>query len=218
MHPYQPIVTKDIDGNFYVAMKTSDTPERVPTLVDVKDEVVKAWKLQQAAEVAEKRAAELAKKAQDAKQPLPEFFADDPSIKVVRTDSFSELTGGDVGFANGQMQQSPYRLSQPAELTAPGPDMMKRVLQLKDGEVTSALNNDHSIAYVVRVVEHQPPLNELRTAYLAEANSWTGLNLMTRAHVQEVLSTVQHDILASENLKWERDPDKVEQAESQDAG
>ncbi len=185
---YQPVSTVDIDGNHYVSMKTSDTPGRVPTLAEVRDEVVKAWKYQQAADLARKYAEEVAKKAQEAKTPLPAFFADDPSIKVVRTDPFSELTGGEVGFANGQFQPTPFRLSQPADIAAPGPDFLKRVFELKDGEVAAALNHDHSIAYVVRLVEHQPPLDELRTAYLAEANTWPGISNMTRVHMQEVLS------------------------------
>jgi hypothetical protein len=216
---YQPVSTVDIDGNHFVAMKTSDTPGRVPTLAEVRDEVVKARKYQQASDLALKHAEEVAKKAQEAKSPLPAFFADDASIKVVRTDPFAELTGGDVGFANGQFQQTPFRLSQPADIAAPGPDFMKRVFELKDGEVAAMLNHDHSIAYVVRLVEHQPPINELRTAYLAEANTWPGMSNMTRGHMQEVLGALYSDITAGANLKWERETDKVEQLEgSPDAG
>ena len=210
---WQPVATKDMFGNHYIVMKKSDTPSRVPTLAEVKDEVVKAWKLQQAAELAEKRAKEFAAKAQQNKTQLTAVFADDPAIKVVRTDPFSELTGGDVGFANGQLQQQPYRLSQPDGLVAPGPAFMKRVAELKDGEVGAVLNNDHTIAYVVRVVEHQPPLTELRTAYLAEANNWPGLNMMSRGHMQEIFASVANDIVAGSHLKWERKNDVTEQGE-----
>ena len=108
------------------------------------------------------------------------FFADDPSIKVTRTDPFSELTGGDVGVVNGQIEQSPFRLSQPEGLHAPGPEFMEKVFQLKDGETAGLLSHDHTIAYVVRVVEHQPSINELRTAYLGEADTWSGLGNMIR--------------------------------------
>ena len=52
---------------------------------------MRAWKLQKAAELAEKHAEELAKKAQDASSPLTDFFADDQSVEVVRTDPFSRL-------------------------------------------------------------------------------------------------------------------------------
>lgn len=213
---WQPVATKDVYGNHYVAMKKSDTPGYVPKLADVKDEVVKAWKLQQAAELAEKHAKEFATKAQESKSPLTTFFADDPAIKVVRTDPFSELTGGDVGFANGQLQQEPYRLSQPDGLVAAGPDLIKRAVGQKDGEVSAVLNNDHTIAYVVRTVEHQPALNELRSAYLAEANTWPGLNVMSRGHMQEIFASVANDIIAGSNLKWERKNDVTDQAEQKE--
>ncbi len=208
---YQPVTTVDLDGNRYVVMKMSDTPARVPKLADVRDEVVRHWKKQKAAELAQKHAEELAKKAQDAKLPLTTFFADNKAVKVVRTDPFSELTGGDVGLVNGQFQPQPYRLSQPEGIVAPGPDFMARVFELKDGEVGVALNHDHSIAYVIRVVEHQPALPELRSEYLSEANTWSGLNTMTQGHVQEVVSDLRRDIIAGANLKWDRDPDKTKE-------
>ena len=213
---YQPVSTKDIFNNHFIASKKSDTPRHVPTLAEVREEVVKAWKLQKAAELAEKRATELAKKAEEAKTPLPEFFADQPAIKVVRTDPFSELTGGDVGI--NQYQPTPFRLSQPDQLVAPGPEFMKRVFELKDGQVAAMLNHDRTIAYVVRLVEYQPTLNELRTAYLSEANFWPGINYMTQSHVQEVMQGLESDIVAGANVKWERDADKIEQGDSPDEG
>lgn len=215
---YQPIEAKDVSGNRYIVMMKSDTPGRVPELAEVRAEVVKAWKMQKAAELAEKRATELAKKAEESKQPLTEFFADTPDTKVVRTDSFSELTGGDVGIVNGQFQPKPFRLSQPEGLVAPGPDFMKKVFELKDGQDAGMLNHDHTIAYVVRVVEHQPPLTELHTAYLQDAASWPGAYIMSRAHAQEVGSSLVKDLKDSANLKWERDPDKTERPESENAG
>ncbi len=214
---YQPFTTTDIDGNRFIVLKTSDTPGRIPALADVRDEVVKAWKANQAADLAEKHAQELAKKAQEAKTPLPAFFADDKNIKVVRTDPFSELTGGDVGYANGQLQRQPYRLSQPDGITAPGPDFMKEVFQLKDGQVGVALNHDHTIAYVIRLVEHQPPLNDLRSEYLAEANTWPGLGTMIQGHAQEVASSLVADITKNSNLKWQRDKDMEKQGQDQSA-
>jgi hypothetical protein len=216
---YQPTSTVERpDGNHFVAMKISDTPARTPTLAEVRDEVIKAWKFQKAAEIAQKNAADIAKKAQESKSPLTTFFADDPSIKVIRTDPFSELTGGDIGVVNGQLEQSPFRLSQPEGLHAPDPDFMRRVFQLKDGEVVALPSHDHTMVYVVRVVEHQPSINELRTAYLGEANTWSGLNNMTRDRMREVWSKLQDDVTAGAHLDWKRPADKIEQGESSDEG
>jgi len=169
---------------------------------------VKAWKKEQAAELANKHADEFAKKAEDAKTPLANFFADNKSVKVVRTDPFSELTGGEASFVGGQIQQQPYRLSQPNEIVAAGPDFLRGVFNLKDGQVGVLMNNDHSIAYVVRVVEHQPNLAELRNAFMAEANSWEGQNVMNQMHRQEVASNLEQDIEVSTHLTWDRAADQ----------
>src|SRR5262249_45352666 len=139
------------------------------------------------------RAEELAKKATDSKEPLAKVFADDKNLKVIHTDPFSFLTGGDVSFVTGQQQ--PLRLSQPTDIVAPGPEFMKRVFELKDGEVAVAFNHDHSIAYVVRLVEHQPGANELRTAYLTEADRWPGFASFDQMHMQEAGGSVIRDII-----------------------
>ncbi len=211
---YQPISSVDVDGNRFVVMKTADTPGRVPKLADVKDDVVRAWKLQQAAGLASKRAEKLAKEAEQAGTPLTEFFADEKGINVVRTDPFSQFTGGDVSLFS--RQQQPLRLSQPDGIVAAGPDFMRRVSELKVGAVAAIMNHDRSIAYVVREVEHQDSPDELRSAYLTEANSWPGLRLMTGGHAQIAARLLVEDITTAAGLKWERPADQIEQDDEED--
>jgi hypothetical protein len=211
---FQPVSTVDVDGNRYIAMKISDTPGKTPTLADVRDDVVKAWTRMKAAELAEKHAQEIAKKVQESKSSLANYFADDQSVKVATTDPFAELTGGDVGFIGGRIQRQPFRLSQPEGIIAPGPDFMKKAFDLKDGEVAAVMNNDRSIAYVIRVVEHEPPVSELQTAYLGEANTWPGQFALTNSHAQEAGRSFVNDIIGKSGLKWEGNhPDRIEQEE-----
>jgi hypothetical protein len=212
---YQPVSTEDIDGNRFLVMKMSDTPGRIPELAEVRDEVVRAWKLQKAAELAKKRAEELAKKAQEAKGPLSQALADNQSLEVIRTDPFSRYTGGDVVLMGGQPQLQPFRLSEPTGIIAAGPEFMDVVFNLKEGEVGSVLNHDHSIAYVVRVVEHQQTPDALHDAYLAEANIWPGLGIMVNEHQQLGTQLLASDIFANRAVKWEREPDQQEQADEQ---
>jgi len=208
---FQPQLTADVDGNRYVVLKMADTPGRVPTLAEVKGEVVRAWKKQRAAELALKRAEELAQEADKASVPLGEFFANDPSVQVDRTDPFSQFTGGDVSLVTQRVQ--PFRLSQPEGIIAPGPDFLRRVFELKPGQVGAVQNHDRSIAYVVRLVEHLDSPEELRAAYLSEANSWPGIRLMTTSHAQLAARLLVEDLVAGTGLKWERPPDQVETEE-----
>ncbi|MEX0802558.1 MAG: hypothetical protein WD738_21165 [Pirellulales bacterium] len=212
---YQPIITVDVDGNRFLAMKTSDTPGRVPDLAEVKEEVVRAWKREQAAELARKYAEEQAKKAQESSSTLADFFAGQESVEILRTDPFSHYTGGDVAFVNGQYQQEPFRLSEPDGVVAPGPDFLQRVSELKDGEIGAVLNHDHSVAYVVRIVEHQDSPDELRSAYLSEANSWPGLRIMTGTHARVAAAHLVNDIVTSAGLTWERPFDQPAQDEEE---
>jgi hypothetical protein len=211
---YQPVQTHDVNGNRYLMMKTSDTPGRVPKLAEVSDEVERAWKRQQAATKALKKAEEHAKNAQGDRQTLADYFAEkEPSVQVVRTDPFSKLTGGEVAVVQGDYRQQPFRLSQPDEIVAPGPEFLQRVFDLQEGEVGAVLNHDKSIAYVIRVIEHQDSLDELRTAYLAEANTWEGLGLKRYEHSQQAASNLVADVAT--NVTWERTPDQFADEETE---
>jgi hypothetical protein len=170
--------------------------------------VVQAWTRQKAADLALKNAETLAKKAQEAKRPLSEAFAENPSVQLTRTDPFSRLTAGDVTIVGGRPQQQPFRLSQPDGIVAAGPEFMDKVFELKDGEVGAVLNHDHSIAYVVRVAEHQLPPDELRSAYLSEANIWPGIGYMMNDHAQQAMQRLANDIRDSSGLIWVREPDQ----------
>jgi hypothetical protein len=211
--PYQPVATEDVNANRYLAMKISDTPGHVPELDKVRADVVRAWKLEKAAELALKEAADQAKKAQDARAPLAEFFTGGLVGQVVRTDPFALYTGGDVALASRQLE--PFRLSEPAGVVAAGPEFMEKVFQLKDGEVTAVMNHDHSIAYVVRLVEHELSPEELRTAYLAEAATWPGMQIMTSDRYQRSLQMLGAEILERTGLKWKRSPDPLVQDEEE---
>jgi hypothetical protein len=214
---YQPVTTVEpISKDFFVIQKLSDMPARVPAFAEVKADVVKAWKKQKAAEAAEKRAKELAAKAQEAKKPLTEVFADEKNLRVVRTDAFSELTSGDVAVSGGQTPR--LRLSQPDGIVAPGPLFMQRVFTLKDGQVDALLNHDHSIAYVVRIVEHQPAAADLRSMFVAEANSWSRPSSLNQSHMQELVDQMREDVLGRSNLTWDREPDKLTKDQQRDEG
>lgn len=204
---YQPVLTRDLFANRYVVMKTEDIPGKIPTLDEIRGEVVRAWKLSKAAELAKKDAEAKAKLAQDKGGTLSEFFADDAKIAVVKTDPFSWYTGGAISRISGQ--QEPFRLSEPEGVVAAGPEFMQAVFDLADGQVGAALNNDHTIAYVVRVADRQSTPEELHQAYLAEANVWDGLNIMTRSHAQNSTLALLSGMLSEAQVDWKRTPDQV---------
>jgi hypothetical protein len=207
LEPYQPVALFDLDGNRYLALKSSDTPGKVPTLDEVRDEVVRAWKMQQAAELALKHAEEVAQKAQASGSWLGDYFANDKNIQVVRSDPFSWLTSGNVSPRTGMAES--FRLSQPEGIVAPGPDFMREVFDLKGTNVGAALNHDRTIAYVLRVVEHQDTEQQLRQAFLSEANYWYGLQVMTQSHMQQAGRVLVNDFMDNVyEVDWKRKADE----------
>lgn len=207
---YQPIATFDLDNNRYLAMKTNDTPERVPELDEIRDEVVRAWKMQQAANLALKEAEAQAKEAQASGASLKEVFEGEESVTVTTTDPFSWLTIGSISRQTQQVQS--FRLSEPDGLVAADNSVLRTIFELGEGEVGAVLNHDRSIAYVVRVVEHETTVPELRQQFLSEADNWYGLPAMARDHARFAVGVLLSDMLASADIDWVRPPDAIRAA------
>lgn len=208
---FQPNLSFDPDydrylSNSYITVKTSDTPARVPELSEVRSEVVKAWKLQKAAELALKHAEELAAKAKTSGQPLAEVLADEKNVTVTKTDPFAWLTAGSVS-PDTQML-NPFRLSQPEGVVAAGPARLRKVFTLGDGDVGAELNNDHTVAYVLRISEHQDSPAELKQAFLAEADRWYGLPAWVRDHHGRLMQDLESSLLESADVQWKRPADE----------
>lgn len=203
---YKPIVTVDLDNNRFIVMKTSDTPGRVPPLAEIRDAVVRAWKLEKAATAAKKHADEAAKKAQEAGIPLAEYFANEANVKVLRTEPFAWLTSGDVPLSGGQL-----RWSQPEGIEAAGREFMSAVFELNEGQVGSALNHDWSIAYVFRIAEHQIPEDKLREIFLTEASTWLGFPQMQAMHRQEAQLVLTQSVLEAAGYEALRPLDPIEE-------
>ena len=128
-------------------------------------------------------------------------------LSVVKTDPFAYLTIGSVSRDTQQVQS--FRLSEPEGIVAAGPEFMEKVFNLKEGEVGAAPNHDHSIAYVVRIAEHQNTPAELPQAFLSEADTWYGVPAMARGRAQSAVRVVLADMLESAGVKWERDADQI---------
>ena len=201
LEEYEPMATDDVDGNHYLTLKVSDTPGKIPELEEVREQVVREWKLQKAAELALARAEEHATEAEQAGATLEEFFADDSEVQVNTTDPFSWLTIGNISQTTGEVF---FRLSEPEGMVAAGPAVMREIFQLEPGQVGAVLNHDRSIAYVLRTFEHLDSGDQLRRDFLNEANRWYGLRSMSRFHNEQAARALVSDMLATSNVDWLR--------------
>lgn len=208
---YQPLLTRDAEGNNYLTLVTERYPGKTPELEEVRDQVVAAWKREKAAELALKKAEELAKEASEKGGSLTDFFAGMENSPVAagdikETDAFSFLTIGRVAPSSRQV---PLMLSQPEPLIAPGPALMEGVFDLKPGEVGAELNHDRSIAYVLRIAERIGSENELRREFLRDGDRWLGSEALIRSRAQSKVMALVGNLLEESGLEWERTPDQL---------
>ncbi len=175
---YEPYLAQDLDGNWYLVTKTQDVPEKVPAFEDIRSEVAAAWKKQEAAKLALKKAEEIAKECEEAGDSLANY-AVGKSHEVITTDLFSWLTFG----STAEIERGP-RLGEAPPLEAVGPEFMKKAFDLEEKEVAAVLNYDQTNAYVIQLDRRERPEDELRQLFLSEANTWYGGQVMTMARWQ----------------------------------
>lgn len=210
---YRPVVTYEVTFtrervpqpiNGFIVIKQMDEPRETPELGEIREEVVKAWKQQQAAELALARAKEVAEQARSKGVSLRDLMASETGVEVVETDPFSYRTTG--LFAAGRRPT----LSQPQSIVAPGPDFMKTVFGLAPGDLGAVLNHNHSIAYTVRVVQHMDSRAELRSNFLMVGETEHriyGLGGRYRGEVNAAINKLLFgDAEGDGMLDWKRDP------------
>jgi len=156
----------------FIYWREQVVPEQVPPLNDVREEVVRAWKLQQALPLARAQAERMAKQAAEAARPLAEVFADN-AAKVITTNPFTWMT---LGALPGSMRREPPRLSvvtgkttggEGVTIAGAGQDFMQAVFDLDVGQVGVAVNQPQKFVYVVRVLTVEPSDEQRREAFFA---------------------------------------------------
>jgi hypothetical protein len=203
--PYKPetISGSTTDGNQnteFLYWKTKEEPPFVPSLEEIRQEVVDAWKLREALVLAEAEAKTLAEKARASGKSLKETFPE-PERKVAETNQFSWMNRG---FLPANMGGMPT-LSSVENVEHAGNDFMESVFGLKPGEVSTAVNQPHTVVYVVRVKSEFPSEDALREQFLQTGNSG---ELQQIAMVDKMdlrrdwIEAIRRDL----NVQWARDP------------
>ncbi|MEM9352365.1 MAG: hypothetical protein AAGA92_05080 [Planctomycetota bacterium] len=189
---YEPILGRSqFDGIWYITLKTTQTPDTVPPLEEIRDEVVEEWKAKRAGELALERAKKLASDAEQSSQTL-EQIAEANGLEVVTTDLFSRLT---LGTAQSELQRG-ARLGEAPPLQDVGQQFLDDVFGLVGDSVGGTHNHDQSAAYVVRVAQRESTEAGLRSRFLREANTWSGAMPMMRARLGATQRNVVQKLLA----------------------
>jgi hypothetical protein len=193
MQPYEPMLARDLNGDWFIITKIEDQPEKVPTFAECRDQVIAAWKRAEAGKLAENEAAKLAAEAEKSTTPFDELFASKGYEVVKQTEMFSfrSYSGASPGQGN------PPALGTVPELENVGADFMEAAFALDGPKTAAVMNTDRSAAYVIRLHSRQYPPDELKQLFLEETNQWPGQLDMMREHIQEFSSAASRDTLVN---------------------
>lgn len=184
----------------FLYWKTKEQDPYVPALKDIHEEVVDAWKQREALNVAQTEAKNLAEKARQSNASLKETLAKIDEFNVTETNEFSWMTMGFVPAGMGMPA-----LSSVDGVDNAGQEFMKAVFALKPNGVGIAVNQPHSVVYVVRIISESPSEDALRETFLQ-----TGASMELR-HVammdREELRRIWFNAIEQEMVvKWVRAP------------
>lgn len=208
---YEPTTTVGLSGDGYLTLIVERYPAGTPELEDVRDQVIRAWKREKAADLALEAAKKLAEQATESGKTLSQFLADAEDTRgltsddVVETAAFTLLQFGPMSPAGEQVR---LELSQPAPLKAAGPELLQSVFELDAGQVGAELNFDRSVAYLLRVAQKIGTEDELRREYLRAGSNWLGRQPLYSQRASQVQSALFADLQEQFGAEWQRTPDR----------
>ena len=133
----------------YVVWKTDQTDAREATFEEARPQVVDAWKMVRARELADQEGSRLVKQVAEGKS-IQESLGERGASAFV-SDEFSWLSLGRGMLPTGGPGQ--YEVSEIEGVDRPGDDFMKLVFGLKVNEIGRAFNGPKNTLYIVRVLE-----------------------------------------------------------------
>ncbi len=202
---YKPDSAVDIQGNDYLFWKIDDTPESEPSLKDenVRQEVLHAWKLIKARELARKQAESMAEAASKSGATLKGAFPELPEERVISPPPFSMLTEGSVPRGSSPV---PPRLSEVEGAPMVGMDFMRAVFNLDLNQVGVAMNLPQTVVYVVQLIKYSPPQDVLWQIFLAE--DFSKYSVVADIDLQADQKAWLESLKTSAGLKWESKPEQ----------
>ncbi len=193
----------DLEGNRYLFWKIEDEEESTPKFEDkgVRRQVLGAYRMVEARALTLEAAESLAEKVRDSSQTLKEAL---PNHEVALTAPFSWMTHGSVPLATSQ---APPRLSEVTGVDLPGPEFMRTVFQLPEGQIGVAMNHPQTVAYVIRVVKLAPTAEALKDIFEADSQAGaydTKYAPLAAGDQRQMVQAWRDSLIKSAGLKWER--------------
>ena len=190
----------------FVYWVTAQKDAYTPDLDEIRDEVVRAWKLREARDLAMAEGEQAAATARAQGTKLSEACAK-PGRNFLDTGEVTWMTGGSVGLQAGGLPQP----STIPGVEFPGPDLLKTMFRLREGEVGVALDAPQATAYVIRVAKESPSLEERQQRFLSEGIRMRAVSFLANSDSRTILQNWYRDLMESYDVTWAQDPSTREQ-------
>jgi hypothetical protein len=198
---YRPELSIDMQGNLYLFWKTEETKDRVPAFDDpgVRDEVLRAWKMTKARDLAMNEAKAIAAEVQKSHKTLKESLADRTDMPVASPPPFSWFSFGSVALGSAP---SAIDYSEVSGVDYPREEFMQTVFRLEPGEVGTAFNAPKTVAYVIQVKEFSPARDVLWKQF--EVDDFSKYESAGQEDRHRVFQAWLDEIKKKAGLQWER--------------
>ncbi len=200
--PFQPAISQ-AEQDYFLFWKTKQQEERVPDWqeANVKEQVLEAWRLVQARELARAHAETLAERVRESGRTLEKFFADDSKYEVVQAGPFSWMTYGDVPPL---LAREPPRISEVEGVDYTGQRFMGDVFALDEGQLGVTMNQPETVAFLVRVEGYVPPTAVLWEGFLVD--DFSKYAAAGAPNFRQMQAAWQEQLEQAAGLEWKREP------------
>ena len=163
---YMPSETDSPDGEVsYLWWRTAFAASYVPAFADVKPDVLQAWKMIHARQLALAEANKYAEEANRRQSTLKEIFQIRPNMTVKDVGPFHWLSVGNMPM--GDSMQPFTQITQVSGLDFAEEAFMHTVFTTDEGKTAVAFNLPETIAYVVQVEKIEPSEDVFRRQFQA---------------------------------------------------
>jgi hypothetical protein len=194
------------NDNIYLLWKTEDAKESEPKWenASVQEQVLTAWKLEKARDLALKQAKQIADDAKKNKMPLKDVVADKAGFETITPPPFAWYLSS--GYIPGRMS---YSLNSDIEkLDKPGNEFLKTVFGLEEQGTGTAFNEPKTIVYAIQAEKFAPSTDVLWENFLkSNPNEYVG---MRSQEVNEASIKLIEELKTEAGVEWLRKPDHYE--------
>jgi peptidyl-prolyl cis-trans isomerase D len=150
---FEPVELTNADGMRFLARKIEDFPPRVPSLEEIRPEVVRAWKLDQARPLARKAAEDFAAQVRRNGGRIKEDVVQ--GLPVITTEPVTRLQPG-FPLPGRFFESSAPTPTEFRQITAAGDEFRDAYFGLRPGDVAVAPNRPKTVYYVLTLNRRDP--------------------------------------------------------------